>query len=176
MQPPSSLLPSHSKPAFIRFFVQSADFKYYSTYIRVKYCIKETWCTMIIILYSSFDYLSPSALFSCSSLAPQANPGTGSLVETKELEQTNEAAHGGWQSPRKMIRFSSSPSGTACPVQAPPPPPSLTARYPYSMTIMKQEGARQEKEEGVLFSFFNSLHWFLWEPDGTINPQSTQEY
>lgn len=97
MQPRSSLLPSHSKPAFILIFLgQSAGIKYYSTYIRVKYCIKKTWSTIIISLYGSFDYLplSLSVVFSCSSLAPQANPGTASLVETKELEQTNEAAYG----------------------------------------------------------------------------------
>ncbi len=39
---------------------------------------------------------------------------------------------------------------------------------------MKQEETRQEKEEGVLLVY--SLHWFSWEPDGTINPQSAQEY
>lgn len=45
---------------------------------------------------------------------------------------------------------------------------------------MTQEETRQEKRGGsvvVLFFFFlYSLHWFSWEPDGTINPQSTQEY
>lgn len=38
--------------------------------------------------------VSLSVLFSCTSLALQANPGTWSLVETKELEQTNEGAYG----------------------------------------------------------------------------------
>lgn len=34
----------------------------------------------------------------------------------------------------------------------------------------------KKRRECCCFFFFYSLHCFSWEPDGTINPQSTQEY
>lgn len=112
--------PSHSKPAFILIFAHSACIKHCSTCIRAKCCIKETWSAVIISLYISFECLCVS-LSCCLSLTRQPKAGTGSLVQTKELEQTNEAAYGVWQSWRKIIKFPSSRSATACLVHAPPP-------------------------------------------------------
>lgn len=102
MQPLSALLLSTLSLSSL--FGRSAGIKHCTTYIRAKYCIKETWRPVIIILYSSFDSLPP-VLFPCLSIALQANPGTGSLLETKDLEQTNEAAYGVWHPREKWSNF-----------------------------------------------------------------------